>query len=338
MEKLSGSSNQLLTMWAKKTKTVLNRKHLKFFRFDMRNALLTIAALFVAAKICLAPGNSGNLNRPPGFDEPAIEQAKRLLRKVQPMGFVGAEVAGFDSTFAANVGSACAITRDQLRAYIEREQIGEWEIGGLINNPVSSVTDASGNTIFAKYFVIHDTSYPRYKKDIPDNIDSPSWEWNNLNRWNSPVCHLFVNRIGQSKTITPFDGGMTATKMERYILGDGSSRGLYLHIELIQPRAPNRRYGRHNDIEAPTPGFSAAQYKRLALLYVTASVRKGEWLIPGFHACIDHGIRNAHDDPQNFELHKFLDSVNTIIADVSAPTAKHTSVVEPLPLKKFQGE
>ncbi len=336
MEKYPKSSNQFIAHLKQKAKTVLNRKHLTLFRFDMRNTLLTIAALFVAAKICLAPGNGGNFNRPPGFDEPAVEQAKRLLRKVLPMGFVGAEVASFDSAFAANVGNACTISRDQLRAYIEREQIGEWEIGGPINNPVSSITDAYGNTVFAKYFVIHDTSYPRYKNDIPSNINSASWEWNNLNRWNSPVCHLYVNRIGQSKTITPFDGGMTATKMERYILGDASCRGLYLHIELIQPRAPNRRYGRHNDIEAPTPGFSEAQYKRLALLYVTASIRKGEWLIPGFHACIDQGIRNAHDDPQNFELHKFLNGVNEVIADLSMPTAKSTSVTEPLPIKKFQ--
>lgn len=326
-------SSQLLTNLKQKTKIMLNRKRFKFFRLDMRNTLLTIAALFVAAKICLAPGNSSGAKRPPGFDEPAVEQAKRLLRKVHMMGHVGSEIASFDSTFSANVGNSCVISRDQLRSYIEREGVGEWEIGGPISNPVSSVTDSYGNTTYAKYFVIHDTSFPRYKKDIPNNINTASWEWNNLNRWNSPVCHLFVNRLGQSKTITPFDGGMTATKMERYILGDGAARGLYLHIELIQPRSPNSRHGRHNDYDAPTPGFSDAQYKRLALLYVTASVRKGEWLIPGFHACIDNGIKNAHDDPQNFELSKFLSEVNHLIADLGSPTSRNTKTVEPLPIR-----
>ena len=50
------------------------------------------------------------------------------------------------------------------------------------------------------------------------------------------------------------------------------------------------------------PGFTAAQYDRLALLYILASVRGGRWLIPGFHAVIDSGIPDAHDDPQNFDM------------------------------------
>jgi len=28
-------------------------------------------------------------------------------------------------------------------------------------------------------------------------------------------------------------------------------------------------------------------------------------MVPAFHAVIDEGIPNAHDDPQNFELVKF---------------------------------
>ena len=69
-------------------------------------------------------------------------------------------------------------------------------------------------------------------------------------------------------------------------------------------------FGRHNDADAPEPGFTKKQYDRLALLYITASVRKGAYLIPGFHACVDQGIRNSHDDPQNFELPRFFQSLN----------------------------
>ena len=51
--------------------------------------------------------------------------------------------------------------------------------------------------------------------------------------------------------------------------------------------------GRRNDAQAPTPGFTAAQYDGLALLYVIASVRAGAWLVPAFHAPIDADIRGA---------------------------------------------
>jgi hypothetical protein len=51
-----------------------------------------------------------------------------------------------------------------------------------------------------------------------------------------------------------------------------------------------------------------AQYDRLALLYTIASVRRGEWLIPAFHAAIDAEIRNGHDDPMNFDIGSFADS------------------------------
>jgi hypothetical protein len=99
--------------------------------------------------------------------------------------------------------------------------------------------------------------------------------------------------------------------------------GLFLQVELIQPRraAPGR--GRRNDALAPTPGFSRAQYERLALVYTIASVRAGRWLIPAFHAPIDAGIRGGHDDPQNFELDAFATSLETLLARL-----KDESVVE----------
>jgi hypothetical protein len=53
---------------------------------------------------------------------------------------------------------------------------------------------------------------------------------------------------------------------------------------------------------AQTPGLSNAQMQKLALTYIAASVRAKMWLIPAYHAAIDDGIFNGHDDPQHFDL------------------------------------
>jgi hypothetical protein len=257
-------------------------------------------------------------------DAPAVEQARTLLRKVTITGKCSSELAILDPAFEAKVGQVCQITRDQIRAYLRQTHINEWEVGGDLDMPVSANIDANGTVTYAKYMVIHDTSYPRYDKSFPSNIDDESWEWNRLSRWVGNVTHIFVNRVGDSKTTTPFNEGMTATKLERYVMGDGNSKGKYLHVELIQPRKAKKGYGRHNDVESPTPGFTDAQYKRLALLYTVASVRKGDWLIPGFHAAVDQGIRYSHDDPQNFELTRFFSALNELWSAIETPTLNST--------------
>ncbi len=92
-----------------------------------------------------------------------------------------------------------------------------------------------------------------------------------------------------------------ATRFERATRFGTDLKGLFLHVELVQPRRSQPGRGRGNDALAPTPGFSDIQYDRLALIYTIASVRAGRWLIPAFHVAIDSGIRGGHDDPQNFE-------------------------------------
>src|SRR5262245_5065624 len=79
------------------------------------------------------------------------------------------------------------------------------------------------------------------------------------------------------------------------------SQGLFIHVENIQPRRSLDIGRPGNDHVAPDPGLTAAQYQRLALLYVAASVRKGTWLIPAFHAVLDLNVGD-HDDPQNFDV------------------------------------
>ena len=62
-----------------------------------------------------------------------------------------------------------------------------------------------------------------------------------------------------------------------------------------------------------------AQYDRLALLYTIASVRAGRWLIPAYHAAIDAGIRNGHDDPMGFDAESFGNSLKLLIEKLRGP-------------------
>ena len=41
-------------------------------------------------------------------------------------------------------------------------------------------------------------------------------------------------------------------------------------------------------------------------------MRAGFWLIPGYHAVIDEGIYDKHDDPQNFDLDAFAASLERL--------------------------
>ena len=279
------------------------------------------AGIFFVPKNFDAPNATTTTTKSFNTEAPATEQARMLLRKVGLTGKCSSELPTLDSTFASRVGQQCAITRDQMRSYLNRIHVNDWELGGNLDMPVSST--ASG--VFAKYMVIHDTSFPRYSSSFPSNINDDAWEWNRLGRWVANVTHVYVNRVGDSKTMTPFHEGMSATKLERFVIGEGAAKGLYLHIELIQPRKAREGFGRHNDVDSPTPGFTTAQYTRLAQLYTVASVRKGEWLIPGFHACIDQGIKYAHDDPQGFELDQFFTALKNVWADIENPTPVATS-------------
>ena len=98
------------------------------------------------------------------------------------------------------------------------------------------------------------------------------------------------------------------------------AKGRFLHVETVQPR----RYapGSHwlGDTLAPDPGFSDAQYRMLAALYVYSSARAGSWLIPAQHATIDAGIPEGHDDPQNFNPARFAAEIEKLVsADKPGP-------------------
>lgn len=247
-----------------------------------------------------------------------IEQARCLLRPNKPRGILDSELKHLPKTLEEIIGKKVKIKKDKLQKYLQTNNISEETLGGKLDETLVTAKLPTGEVIPAQYFIIHDTSTPNYGKanEFPTDINEKTSKYNNLEMWlRNPVAHIFVNRLGDSITTTPFNETVRkgwGTKFARDFLKE-DAKGLQLHIELNQPRLSNPKWFEGNDEIAPQPGFTDKQYERLALLYVCASVRRGTWLIPAYHSAIDAGIKDAHDDPQNFELQKFADSLKKLI-------------------------
>jgi hypothetical protein len=197
--------------------------------------------------------------------------------------------------------------------------------------------------------VIHDTSTPNLVRDLPDfppNINDAEWQWKRT-KWNdlslpiyrnSGEAHLYINRTGDS--VAPqgrtFATPWRATRFEGTDLHGTRLRGLFLHIENIQPRRcdpavtnccrtciiKGKKQTCCNDAIAPEPGFTESQLRRLALVYVAASVRRGTWLIPVFHSVLDTEPRiptdERHDDPQNFDVQAWADILQRLLTELDS--------------------
>src|SRR5690349_21101598 len=224
-----------------------------------------------------------------------LEQARCLLRHVQPGGAADAE-AELPPTLAGLIGQRPAIDFVKLTAALRDARI-----------PIPAATPVSETSDHrrAAYFVIHDTSSPFLgPKPFPRDFDR-SERFNDINQFlgKDAVAHLFNDRLGRVSVGHDFEVGWRATKLERAV-GE-ASRGRFLHVENLQPRRADPGGPPGNDRIGPEPGFSDRQYRTLALLYVLASARLGQWMIPAFHANVDRGIEKAHDDPQHFDLAAF---------------------------------
>lgn len=251
-----------------------------------------------------------------------IEQAYCLLRPNLIGGNLSEQLKSLPQPLEKLIGEKVKIKRENLRRFLSQNKINEDEIGGSLDENLSIATLPNGEQIQALYFIIHDTSSP-YLKDalFPPNFNTDdNWNGNDLSVWlKQPVAHIFVNRLGASITTTPFSESVKkgwGTKFARDFLKI-DAKGLQIHIELIQPRRRDiNNSNLENDLIAPFPGFTDAQYERLAVLYIAASVRRGTWLIPAYHSAMDAGIKDAHDDPQNFELKKFADKLKRILKKI----------------------
>jgi hypothetical protein len=255
------------------------------------------------------------------FNGAPVEQARCLLRPVRPRGILGEPLKKLPKVLEKHIGKRTKISKLKLAAYLRANNIKETDLGGSLAEPLSMAKLPSGAEIQALYFVIHDTSTPNYaKKPFPKDMNQRSWRFNSLEGWlKNPVAHVFVNRLGESLTTTEFGATVKkgwGTKFARdYLKTEG--KGAQLHIELVQARMSDPSWFEGNDAISPTPGFTDQQYDRLALLYVSASVRRGSWLIPAYHCAIDAGIKDAHDDPQGFELDKFARSLEKLLKSLN---------------------
>lgn len=238
-----------------------------------------------------------------------VEQARCLLTPVGKRGRLGAPLRRLPRGLAPLLdGKSPLPTKALVAQLLAREGI---DVGGL-DQPVSRARDGDPLAPLARYFVIHDTSTPYYgdarfpadmDRDPAVNSFAPYFPAK-ADPEKFPVAHLFLNRIGEVRVGQPLSRPWRATKLETRLIGL-PAKGLFLHVETVMPRRRDPKIEGWNDAIAPKPGFSRWQYDRLALLYIALSVRAGSWLIPAQHATMDHGLPQAHDDPQNFRLGDF---------------------------------
>lgn len=254
--------------------------------------------------------------------EPA-EQARCLMRSIDDTRNLGPPLDHLPDALASRVGRDTGLpSRETLSAFLSKQDL-EWNFAAYLWQPVSRANDNDPDAPAARYFVIHDTSGPNYHhRAFPDDIDSTA-KFNNLHNF---MCadgwgraHVVVNRSGDMLLDHDFSIPWRQTKFERAVNFAGALKGLFLHTELIQPRRSAAGRGRSNDAQAPKPAFTTAQYDRLALLYVIASVRAGQWLIPAFHAALDAHIRDGHDDPRNFDVDSFANSLEILVEKLQGP-------------------
>lgn len=235
-------------------------------------------------------------------------QALCLLRPVPRGGVPGPPRRALPRTLDRLIGTSPTIDGERLAVLLGAIGLDR----AFLDRPVSRANDNAPDAPAARYFVIHDTSSFLKVSAFPADIDTMA-AINDLARFagENAVAHAFVNRTGAVLIGHDFAVPWRATKRERQ--AGIAAKGLFLHVENVQPRRTDPAGRQGNDAIAPVPGLTAIQYDRLALLYVAASVRAGHWLVPGFHAAVDDGIADAHDDPQNFNLNAFDRAVARLV-------------------------
>lgn len=249
------------------------------------------------------------------FSGAPLEQARCLLRNVKPRGILDKQSQNLPLPLEKLIGEKVKIKKEKFRKYLQENNISETALGGSLDEKLSIAILPNGKQTQALYFIIHDVSAPNYLlKSFPPYINNDDWEGNDLSKWiKMPVAHVFVNRVGESIAVVEFSSVLPekkyGTKFARDYLKE-TAKSLQIHIELVQPRRSDPVWFEGNDAFSPDPGFTEKQYERLALLYIAASLRRGNWLIPAFHCAVDAGIPDAHDDPQNFKLTDFADKLN----------------------------
>ncbi len=251
------------------------------------------------------------------------QQAMCLMRGMDASRNLAPPLDSLPPGLARRIGKITGLpSREALASYLSKQNL-ETDFAAHLWEPVSRAYNNDPDAPLARYFVIHDTSGPNYgHRAFPDNIDTePHYE--NLadyacsDGWGR--AHVFVNRTGEMLLAHDYSIPWRETKFEQAAEFGGALLGLFLHNELIQPRRSAAGHGSRNDARTPDPAFTTAQYDRLAMLYTIASVRSGQWLVPAFHAAIDAEIPNGHDDPLNFDVDSFANSLDQVVEKLEQP-------------------
>jgi len=271
-------------------------------------------SLWSGGSVAATFGKCGFDTQAQSFAGSAREQAACLLRKVKILGNVEEQPAVLPANLARLIGEAPDLSKAKVRQFLASQSLTEAGLGGSLDAALSRGSANSPGAPTARYFVIHDTSSPNFgNRPFPADIDTSN-QVNNLNAYRSrsnAKAHIFLNRRGEIYVGHDYGVPWRATKLENRI--GVLTKGLFLHVENIQPR---RAHPSQADGNAPAPGFTSMQYDRLALLYLMASIRADKGLIPAFHAAIDQGLSDGHDDPQNFSLDDFDASLGRVLESV----------------------
>ena len=257
------------------------------------------------------------------FHGDGVEQARCLMRGMDETRNLGAQMAMMPAPLADRVGNEAGLpTREALSTYLSKLDL-EWDFAQYLWLPISRANDNDPTAPMARYFVIHDTSGPNFgHRAFPEEVDNGNSKINSLNKFKCSdgwgKAHVVINRSGDMLLNHELEIPWRETKFEQAANFTGALKGLFLHVELIQPRRSSG-HGRHNDAQSPNPAFTPAQYDRLALLYVIASVRSQHWLIPAYHAALDADIPNGHDDPLNFDPESFAESIEAVVKKLQPP-------------------
>ncbi|MHC2619317.1 hypothetical protein ACVIW2_001349 [Bradyrhizobium huanghuaihaiense] len=252
------------------------------------------------------------------FEGSPLDQARCLLRTVKPHGIVAEAPADLPPVLSSLLASPAAlgVTKAQLRSFLQTQGIAESTVGGSVTDRICHANSDDPNAPLARYFVIHDTSFKLGAgQDFdPDFINTAAWSGNKLSGLPDGKTHIYITRLGETRTDRTYGTPWRATQFEK---PSTRFRGLFLHHELVQPRmGPGTQ-----DFQSPDPGFTPAQYARLALQYVIAGVRRGEWMVPVYHCVLDLGVGD-HDDPQHFDLAAWDAALQTTLAGVRAEQAE----------------
>jgi len=250
------------------------------------------------------------------FTGSPVEQARCLVRFVKRAGAVDDTPANLPQRLVDLLSDPLnlGITKTRLRSYLQKQGIPESTVGGSVTDRICHADDDNPSAPLARYFVIHDTSFKlaRGQTFDPSFINSANWSFNQLSALPRGRTHIYITRLGQTLTDVDYQTPWRATQFELKPKHT-HYKGLFLHHELVQPRMGKGK----SDVEAPDPGFTQDQYARLALQYVIASVRRGNWMVPAFHCVLDLHVGD-HDDPQHFDLAAWGAALERMVADVRA--------------------